>query len=194
MNCRGVSRRLSVYIDDELSPGIKESVRDHLSSCPACNKKLSDLKAISGAARSLPPLHMPKGFKEQVLESARVEKGRAIIVSGFRMKAALSGFAFAAAAAAVFLLAGPKAPTVTPEPRAPDFTAEAGNPASEPSKSVDFTEDPTIKIESFPIPEGARVIDFAGNDSFMLADSVSKVKDYILPVIEKTKENVNIRF
>ncbi len=194
MNCRGVSRRLSAYIDDELSYGIKESVRDHLSSCPACNRKLSDLKAISGAARSLPSLSMPKGFKERVLESARVEKNKAIFVSGFRMKAVLSGFAFAAAAAAVFLLAGPKAPTVTLDPTAPDFTAETGNSAGEPSKSLDFTEDPTIKIESFPIPENARIIDFAGSDSFMLADSVLKVKDYILPVIEKTKENVNIKF
>lgn len=193
MNCRGVSRRLSVYIDDELSPGIKESVRDHLSSCPACNKKLSDLKAISGAARSLPPLHMPKGFKERVLESARVEKNKGIIVSGFRMKAVLSGFAFAAAAAAVFLLAGPKNPSVTSGPMAPDFTAETGNPANEPSKSLDFTEDPTIKIESFPIPEDARAIDFAINDSSILSDSM-KIDDYILPVIEKTKEKVTVKF
>ncbi|MEE9552723.1 MAG: zf-HC2 domain-containing protein [candidate division Zixibacteria bacterium] len=191
MNCRGVSRRLSAYIDNELSPGIKDSVEEHFNSCIACKKMLSDLKAISGAARTLPSLQMPEGFKKRVMDSARDRNRKTIAVSGLKLKAAFSGFAFVGAAVVVFLLAGPKAPTVTPEMTTPDITAEIGNPAGEQSESLDFTEDPTLKIESFPIPEDARAIDFAINDSSILNDSL-KIDNYILPVIEKTDENINV--
>ena len=193
MNCRGVSRRLSAYIDDELSPGIKGSVEGHLGSCPVCKRKLAELTAISQAARALPPLKVSDGFKERVLESTKVGQVKKIVFSGVRVKAALAGLAFVAAAAVVFFVVGPKAPTIMPEMFAPTVTADIENTVGQSTDSVDFTQDPTRKIESFPIPKDAMAIDFAINDSSLLNDSM-KIEDYILPVIEKTKENVNVKF
>jgi len=193
MNCRGVSRRLSAYIDNELSPGIKGSVDEHLTSCAICRRKLGELTAISNAARTLPPLKVSDGFTQRVLESSRADKKQAIVLAGFKMRAGISILAFAAAAVAVFFLVGPKPPSINSETLAPNVATEVENPAVGSMDTVDFYQNDRVKIESFPIPEDARAIDFAVNDSSLLKDSL-KIDDYVLPVIEKTKENVNVKF
>jgi len=194
MNCRGVSRRLSAYIDDELSPGIRESMAEHLGICASCARKHADLQAISEAARNLPPLEVSEGFKERVLASSRSGQEKIGIFYGFRSKAVLAGMAFVATAAAVFFVVGPQSSSIIPAIPGPEASAEAPHSGGEPSATLDFVDDPTVKIESFPVPEGARVGDLTKEDSLLLADSTSKTDEFILPVMEKTKENVNIKF
>lgn len=193
MNCRGVSRRLSAYIDDELSPGIKRSVEEHLQSCAVCRKKLDDLDAISKAARMLPPLGVSEGFKDRVLDSVKTRHEKAVAFYVFRLRVALAGAAFVAAAMAVFFISGPE-PSMAPTPAAaPRASAGIDKSVKNDSGNLDFTADPKIKIESFPVPEGSKALDHLG-DSLLLADSTSKIDEFVLPVIEKTKENVNIKF
>lgn len=191
MNCRGASRRLSAYIDNELSPGIRQAVEDHLKSCAACNRKLNELSAIVDAARSLPHLEVSQGFAGRVLESARAGQESGNAFYGFRMRVVLAGLAFVGAAAVVFMFAGPISNNPSSIGPAPDVSAGIGHPSEQPAGAVDFTDDPKIKIESFPIPEGAKPIDRM-EDSLMLADSSSKIDEFVLPVIEETKEKVSI--
>jgi len=193
MNCRGVSRRLSAYIDDELSPGIRQALDDHLRSCVSCRRKLSELKIISDSARSLESLRVSPGFKERVVISALERRERVMEFSGFRLRVALGSMAFVAAATMVFLIAGPNTPNpITPSSNG--SAAELDHPTDgQQAEPLDFTEDPKIKIESFPIPENAKALDRIA-DSVMLADSMSRIDEFVLPVVEEAKENVNIKF
>ena len=193
MNCRGVSRRLSAYIDNELSPGIVQSVEEHLQSCAVCKRKLNEFRAISEAARLLPSLGVSEGFKERVLESAKARREGSVAFYGFRMRAALAGLAFVGAATAVFFISGPRQLS-TPSANLGTGPENVNSGSIDiDSGTLDFTADPKIKIQSFPVPEGAKALDRL-QDSLLLADSASKIDEFVLPVVEKTKENVNIKF
>ncbi len=195
MNCRGASRRLSAYIDSDLSPGIRQSVDEHLQSCRSCKQKLAELRAIVIAAHNMPPLKASGGFKERVL--AVVHEGRESPwrMETARLRLAMAGAGFVTAAALVFFLAGPPFSSV-PTSGSGDknqITTNSQGQAVAPA-GLDFTDDPRIKIESFPVPEGAASMDFTYDDSLLFADSTSRIDEFILPVVEKSRENVNVKF
>jgi anti-sigma factor RsiW len=193
MNCRGVSRRLSTYIDGDLSPGIKQSVEEHLQSCRSCRRKLAELKAIVMAARSMPSLEVSSGFKERVLAAVHEGQESLLRLGPVRLRFALAGAAFVTAAALVFFVAGPQSSSVTAPGSGEKIQADSQQPADAPA-AVDFTDDPRIKIEAFPVPEGAANAALTHDDSLLLADSASRIDEFILPVIEKSRENVNVKF
>jgi hypothetical protein len=195
MNCRGASRRLSAYIDDDLSPGIKQSLEEHLQSCRSCRRKLAELKAIVMAARNMPPLEVSSGFKEQVLAAVRERQESSLRLGVVRLRFVLAGAAFVTAAALVFFLAGPQSSSVitSGSDENVQVTTDSQEKTDAPA-AVDFTDDPRIKIESFPVPEGAAGVDLTHADSLLLADSASRIDEFILPVIEKSRENVNVKF
>jgi hypothetical protein len=195
MNCRGVSRRLSAYIDAELSPGIRRAVEEHLEGCVVCKRKLGDYRAISEAARSLAPLKVSDGFKARVMASAKTADGSQRVFYGFRMRVAVASFAFVAAAAVVFVVAGPDSTPVEVFGPQQDLSDMIVKPHGQPPETMDFISDPKMKIEAFPVPEGA--MDFTQmKDSLMENDSLSKIDEFVLPVIEKSEENVkvNVKF
>lgn len=193
MNCRGVSRRLSTYIDGDLSPGIKQSVEEHLQSCRSCRRKLAELRAIVMAARNMPSLEVSGGFKERVLAAVREGQESSLRLGVVRLRFALAGAAFVTAAALVFFLTGPQSSSVMTPGSGEKIQADSRQQTDEPA-AVDFTDDPRIKIESFPVPEGAANAALTHDDSLLLADSASRIDEFILPVIEKSRENVNVKF
>ena len=195
MNCRGASRRLSAYIDDDLSPGIRQSVEEHLQSCRSCKLKLAELTAIVGAAQNMPSLKVSGGFKERVLAAVYDGGNSSLKLGTVRLKLALAGAGFVTVAALVFFLAGPPSSSVeTSGPGGGIQTTTDSQGQANGSEAIDFTDDPRIKIESFPVPEGAASIDLTHDDSLLLADSASRIDEFILPVIEKSRENVNVKF
>ncbi len=197
MNCRGASRRLSAYIDKDLSPGIRQSVEEHLQTCRSCKQKLAELKAIVVAAHSMPPMKVSSGFKERVLAAVHDDSRSSLGSRAIRLRLALAGTGFVMSAALVFFLAGPPSSSVTTSGTdgkiqvTTDSQGQVDAPAA-----LDFTEDPRIKIESFPVPEEAANIDLTHDDSLLFADSTSRIDEFILPVIEKSREreNVNVEF
>ncbi len=195
MNCRGVSRRLSTYIDNDLSPGIRQSVEEHLQSCRSCKQKLAELRAIVIAAHNMPPLKVSGGFKKRVL--ATVHEGGKLQwkLGTVRLRLALAGAGFVTAAVLVFFLAGPpfSSVTISGSGEKNQITTDSQGQANAPA-IPDFTEDPRIKIESFPVPEEAANIDLTHDDSLLFADSTSRIDEFILPVVEKSRENVNVKF
>jgi len=195
MNCRGVSRRLSAYIDNDLSPGIRQSVEEHLQSCRSCRQKLAELKAIVTAAHNMPPLKVSGGFKERVLAAVHDGGKSSLRLGAVRLRFALAGAAFVTAAALVFFFAGPPSSSVITSGSGEkvQITTDSQEQTDAPA-ALDFTDDPRIKIESFPVPEGAASMDLTHDDSLLLADSASRIDEFILPVIEKSRENVNVKF
>jgi hypothetical protein len=196
MNCRGVSRRLSAYIDNDLSPGIRQSVEEHLRSCRQCARRLAELEAIIASARNLPPLEVSAGFKERIMNAIRWNPKPVLGMRGIRLRFALAGTAFATAAVLVFLLSGPRPSTETTPPvfdqaqTGADFSEQVDSAAG-----PDFTVDPRVKIQSFPVPEGAESLILSEEDSLLLADSMSRIDEYVLPVINKGREKkVNVKF
>lgn len=196
MNCRGVSRRLSAFIDNDLSPGIRQSVEEHLRVCRPCARRLEELEAIVASARNLPPLEVSAGLKERILAAIPWSPRPVLLTRGIGLKFALAGSAFAAAAVLVFLLAGPRQSTEIAAPGGMGMQGGSGVAVQADSTgNVDFTENPRMKIQSFPVPEGAESLFMAEEDSLLLADSTSKIDEYVMPVIDKDREKVvNVKF
>ncbi len=191
MNCRGVSRRLSAFIDDVLSPGIKESLEDHLKGCLKCQRKLAEIKAIIEAAHNLPSLKVSEEFTERVLAVAS-KQNNPEVVSLNRYRVSFAGLAFVATAVAVFFIMGPIGQERSDTRSQNTVTAQfesAGQP-----ELTDYSEDPSVIVYSVPVPEEVRIRDMMFDDSLQLADSSLKLDQFILPEVEQARENVNIKF
>jgi anti-sigma factor RsiW len=70
MRCSAFGDLLHAYLDGELDPARGAQVEGHLAYCPACARSCAELKALSGALRSLVlPLAVPAGLRAAVLSS-----------------------------------------------------------------------------------------------------------------------------
>lgn len=62
--------RLSEYLDDELSPGDRLALEEHLRGCPACRLTLEQLRAVTVRAAALgesrPGPHVWRGIAERI--------------------------------------------------------------------------------------------------------------------------------
>jgi len=190
MNCRGVSRRLSAYIDDELSPGIRQGMEEHLQLCPSCKYKLSEYQAIVNAAHNLVPLAASEGLTEGILKAVRSRQETRQVLSKLRYRLTLAGVAFMTTSAAIFFLVGPPASKVaTNLAGAPDsLNIDTANPP-------DFWTHPETKVASFPIPEGgvgdSQLVD---EQNMVPADSATRPNEFILPNVQKVNENIDGKF
>ncbi|OPY15011.1 MAG: hypothetical protein A4E66_00224 [Syntrophus sp. PtaB.Bin001] len=79
MTCRDIENNLPAYLEDLLPPEEKDKVREHLVSCPSCNRALEDLQKTETLLQGLPEVEPPPWLKQkimtQVREEARQEKG-----------------------------------------------------------------------------------------------------------------------
>jgi len=189
MDCRGVSRRLSSFIDDALSPAIKQAMSDHLASCPKCNQKLEDIRTIVGVANNLPTLKASEGFEQRVAQAALAGAGSVLSVGSFKYKLFMAGAAFAVTTTAIFFAFGP-----TTISEVQTMTEIHGQASPEIYTVNDFYENPGLKVDKFPVPEEALRRDFAGVDTQMLTDSISRIDEFVTPELEKVIENVNVRY
>ena len=185
MNCRGVSRRLSAYIDNNLSPGIREAVEEHLNTCIPCRRQLSEFDAIVTAARNLAPFEVSDGFTERVVDYVVSQRNAHATLLVLRNKLTLAGVGFMVAAAAIFFLMGPPSNHMSRN----SFTAQEGPAASFPGVP-DLYSHPETKVYSFPLPEDAQNSQLAGNDS-ITADSASHFDQFVMPDAQGVKQNVN---
>jgi len=53
IKCRSVRPELAAFLSGELEEGAKRKTREHLESCPACNREMSGLREVLGDARTL---------------------------------------------------------------------------------------------------------------------------------------------
>jgi len=104
VNCADIRRRLSAYLDEELTAAETVEVRSHLSSCPSCRAELEFLKMLSQASsRALDASQFNQALVEKSFQAI---KGRSAIR---RRSFAFGKLAYAAAsvlaAVAILLLA-----------------------------------------------------------------------------------------
>ncbi len=59
---RRVRKKLSPYLDAELSPGDQRQLEAHLAACEACRAELAELRAVRKALASMPLEKEPRSF------------------------------------------------------------------------------------------------------------------------------------
>jgi len=65
MECAGVKKLLSEYIDGSLDAQAGAAVKDHVSTCKGCKEELASLSAMVEALGSLEPVKAPADFLEK---------------------------------------------------------------------------------------------------------------------------------
>jgi hypothetical protein len=188
MNCRGASRRLSAYIDNNLSPGIKQSVEEHLQHCVTCKRKLAEFEAIVTAAHSLAPLSIKSGFEERVLKAVHNRQETHEVLSNLRYRLTLAGVAFMATSAAIFFVVGPPASV-----QLNGFAGTSDSSIINSAQAPDFYAHPETKVPSFPVPESSDPGSLAGNDNLTPAESI-RTEQFYGPVLQKVNENINGKY
>jgi anti-sigma factor RsiW len=156
MNCRGAFRRLSAYIDNALSPGIRRAVDEHLKGCPSCRKKLAEFQAISNTAGDLPPLEVSEGFADRVLIAVKKQQKTREVVGSNRYKLAFASAAFTVAAIAVFFVFGTGPNDLTVAQSSEILQEALGTP--DPPEMNEYSEMKKLKVWNVPpeIRESAR--------------------------------------
>ena len=58
-----IDRWLDAYLDDELDPGLREQVEDHMKGCPHCQEQMAQRQALSKLLQQVPAAQdlMPQG-------------------------------------------------------------------------------------------------------------------------------------
>ena len=84
MKHQRIEKQLSAYLDDELSPALREKVEVHLRECQVCADMLSDFKQNRKKIAEL--VHPAPSMKDTVLALIREKEAtaREHILSGFR--------------------------------------------------------------------------------------------------------------
>ncbi|HSD89530.1 MAG TPA: anti-sigma factor [Kofleriaceae bacterium] len=112
MNCEGVRKQLTAYLDGELEGDRGSAVRGHLRGCDDCRQVASDEAALRDGLRSLPPVDPPASLwagvqarlaAAEVADSEKPAWRRAL--ARWTPKAPQLGLAGLAVAALVVLLA-----------------------------------------------------------------------------------------
>jgi len=184
MNCRGVSRRLSAYIDGQLSPAIRQSVEEHLKGCLLCRRKLAEIEAIVRVTRELPSLRVSDGFTDRVITATKTVPEKKEVLGKVSYGFGLASVAFMAAAAAVFFVFGQPTTTIDNS----EFTATDVESALElpgESETLDFAENPSVVVWSVPVPEDILARDRMLDDSLLMADTSSKIDQFVLPEVDR---------
>ena len=67
MNCKKIKKLLQLYIDDALTFGEKQLVKEHLEGCSACRTELKSLSATVKLIKSLSEVSTPSNFTENLM-------------------------------------------------------------------------------------------------------------------------------
>jgi anti-sigma factor RsiW len=76
VNCKGVIRELSNYIDGELEPAIKLELERHLSHCEDCTMILDQTKKSIEILCDSEPIPLPAGLHDRLRSTLRERLGK----------------------------------------------------------------------------------------------------------------------
>jgi len=76
VSCENVERDLDAYVDHELDPDGATAVRDHLSGCAACRRRVAEREALGRLVRSAPYYPAPDRLRARV--SARTTRSTSV--------------------------------------------------------------------------------------------------------------------
>ncbi len=94
MDCVKVRDRFSSFLEKELPPFEESRVREHLSSCPECQKELEQFEKTMRWLHSVGDVEVPDGFLPELYKKMEERKGRGleIIKAGSRGLSLLGSF------------------------------------------------------------------------------------------------------
>lgn len=75
MNCKGVIRQLSEYLDGELDAALLQELEKHLEACEDCHLVVDTTRKTIEVYCNTEPLAMPPGVRER-LQRALAERMR----------------------------------------------------------------------------------------------------------------------
>ena len=71
MNCRGVIREISNYIDGELELPVKQELERHLEHCGDCNLVVNQTRLTVEVFCDTKPVELPKDVKSRLHDALR---------------------------------------------------------------------------------------------------------------------------
>ncbi|MBC7185769.1 MAG: zf-HC2 domain-containing protein [Calditrichaeota bacterium] len=74
MTCKKVQRRLSAFLDGELTEELAREVNEHVSRCAVCAGELARVQKVWQLLGSLPPVQAPPFFATRVLAQVRARR------------------------------------------------------------------------------------------------------------------------
>ena len=74
MDCEKVRDRFSSLWEKELTPSEEKMVREHLSSCPECQKEFERFEKTMGWLRSVGEVEVPEGFLPELYKKMKGRK------------------------------------------------------------------------------------------------------------------------
>jgi anti-sigma factor RsiW len=85
MKCRHIRKRISQYIDEDLTPDEKKDFDSHIQGCASCRQELEETRSLHQMFASAPKFPAPYGFATRVLANLEEKEGsRARGLLGFR--------------------------------------------------------------------------------------------------------------
>jgi len=67
MSCLRIDQ-IYLYIEGAISPEEIQAMKEHISSCIKCKRAVEEREFLVKASKSLPPIEIPSGFTERVLD------------------------------------------------------------------------------------------------------------------------------
>jgi anti-sigma factor RsiW len=71
LNCKGVIREISNYIDGELEPAVMQELEQHLGHCGDCKMVVDQTKLTVDIFCDSKPVELPAGVKSRLHEALR---------------------------------------------------------------------------------------------------------------------------
>lgn len=137
-HCDESIERISAALDGALSPEEQAKLEAHLAQCPECRALYEDLSKIHQSLLDLPPVEVPQGLAERIMDAVAAEAAQPKVVplprpkkSAFRWQR----WAVTAAAVAVVILGGWQM-ALGPHKGASDLKAASFREADLPSPSA----------------------------------------------------------
>ena len=75
MNCKGVIRELSNYIDGDLDPGLKTELERHLQHCEDCTMIVDQTKKSIEILCDSRPVELPSDVRSRLHDALRQKMG-----------------------------------------------------------------------------------------------------------------------
>jgi anti-sigma factor RsiW len=72
-NCKEIENNLPLYLDNSLSRVDKQTVEEHLKSCPQCAKAFAQLQKTEKLVNDLTEVEPPAWFKQKIMAKVREE-------------------------------------------------------------------------------------------------------------------------
>jgi hypothetical protein len=79
-NCKEIENNLPLYLDNSLSRADKQTVEEHLKSCPRCTKALIQLSKTQTLVNDLTEVEPPAWFKQKIMAKVREESEKKSLV------------------------------------------------------------------------------------------------------------------